>query len=166
VLAGLGERGLDHEVVERHRGGELGRRAVAAQLVGHPVEALEDLPVAPGDLRRSRAQPARHRAVAGADHLVQEALEEDRVARLVDLLGGQEILLLLERRRVDVGREVVGHRVLAVEEERVEPQRPAPLLLGEPLAPVDRVLREVDVRRAPVAPLPPRVEVVVGDRAG
>jgi hypothetical protein len=97
---------------------------------------------------------------------VHEALEEDRVARLVDLLGGQEVLLLLQRGGVDVGREVVGDRVLAVEEERVEPQRPAPLLLAEALVPVDAILAEVDLGGAPVAPFPSRVEVVVGDRVG
>ena len=36
VLARLGERRLDHDVVERHRRGELGGGAVGAQLVGHP----------------------------------------------------------------------------------------------------------------------------------
>ena len=51
VLAGLGERGLDHDVVERHRRRELGGRAVGAQLVGHPVEAVEDLAEARGQLR-------------------------------------------------------------------------------------------------------------------
>src|ERR671920_806323 len=56
--------------------------------------------------------------------LLHEAREEDGVARLVDLLRGEEVLLLLARRGVDVRREVVGHRVLAVEEQRVHPQRP------------------------------------------
>jgi hypothetical protein len=166
VLSRLGQRGLDDEVVERHGCGELGLGPVAAQLVGHPVQAAEDLAVAPRDLVGRGLQAAGQRPVAGADDLVHEALEEDRVARLVDLLGGQEVLLLLQRRGVDEGREVVGDRVLAVEEERVEPQRRAPLLLGQALVPVDAVLAEVDLRGAPVAPLPPRVEVVVGDRVG
>src|ERR671932_42631 len=56
--------------------------------------------------------------------------------------------------------------VLAVEEQRVEPERPAALLGGQALVPVDPVLREVDLARAPVAALPARVEVLVGDRAG
>ena len=66
-----------------------------------------------------------------ADDLAHEAREQHRVARLVDLLGREEVLLLLARRGVDVGREVVGDRVLAVEEHRVGPQRAAALDLGE-----------------------------------
>ena len=60
MLPGLGERGLDDDVVERHRLGELGLRVVAAQLVGHPVQAAEDLAVAPGDLAGGGAQAAGH----------------------------------------------------------------------------------------------------------
>ena len=97
------------------------------------------------------------------DDLVHEALEEDRVARLVDLLGGQEVLLLLARRGVDERRQVVGDRVLAVEEHRVVPQRGAALVLGQHLMPLAPVLGEVDLRRAPVAALPARVEIGVGD---
>ena len=107
------------------------------------------------------------RPVAAADDLVHEALEEDRVARLVDLLRGQEVLLLLARRGVDERREVVGDGVLAVEEHRVVPQRRAALVLGHHLVPLAAVLGEVDLQRAPVAALPARVEIVVGDlRAG
>jgi len=35
---------------------------------------------------------------------VHEAVEEHRMARLVDLLGGEEVLLLLARRGVDERR--------------------------------------------------------------
>jgi hypothetical protein len=97
---------------------------------------------------------------------VHEALEEDGVARLVDLLGREELLVLLERRGVDVRAQAVGDRVLAVEEERVEPQRPAPLLGGHALVPVDPVPGQVDLRRAPVPALPPRVQVGVRDLLG
>ena len=166
VLAGLGERALDDDVVERHGLGERPRRVVGAQLVGHPVQAAEDLAVAPGELVLRGAQAVAERAVADADDLVHPAMEEDRVARLVDLLRGEEVLLLLQRRGVDVRREVVGDGVLAVEEQRVEPQRAAALLVGEVLVPVDPVLREVDVRRRPVAALPARVEVGVVDLVG
>ena len=165
MLAGLGERRLDHDVVERDRGGELGR-AVGAQLVGHRVEAVEDLAKAGRQLRLDRLQAACHRAVADPADLLHEALEEDRVAGLVDLLGGEEVLLLLQRRGVDVGGEVVGDGVLAPEEQAVVPQRGLALELGELLAPLARVLGEVELRRAPVAALPARVEVLVGDRVG
>src|SRR4029079_10017970 len=163
VLAGLGEARLDDDVVERHRRGEHARRPVPAQLAGHPVEAREDLAVDPGQLGPRRGEHPGDGAVAATDDLVQEALEEDAVAGLVGLLGGEEVLLLLARRGVDVGREVVGDRVLAVEEERVEPERAAALLGREPLLPVDAVARQVDLLLTPVAALPARVEVVVGD---
>ena len=68
-------------------------------------------------------RPLGHGAVADAADLLHEALEEDRVAGLVDLLGGQEVLLLLQRGSVDVGGEVVGDRVLAPEEQAVVPHR-------------------------------------------
>jgi hypothetical protein len=164
VLAGLGHARLDDEVVERHGLGELDLRAVLAQLVGHLVQAREHHPVAPGQLGERGVEGRLDAALAGADHLVHEAVEEDRVARLVDLLRGEEVRLLLERRRVDVRREVVGDRVLAVEEQRVQPQRAAPLLGRQLLVPVDDVLREVDLSRAPVPALPPCIKVLVADR--
>ncbi len=166
MLAGLGERGLDHDVVERDRRGQLGARAVGAQLVGHDVQAVEDLAEAGGELGLDRLKATGHRAVADPADLLHEALEEDGVACLVDLLSRQEVLLLLERRRVDVGGEVVGYRVLAPEEQAVVPQRRLTLELGELLPPLARVLCEVQLHRRPVAVLPARVEVLVGDRVG
>ena len=50
VLAGLGERRLDDHVVKRDRLGESRQRAVAAELVGHPVEPGEHVAVAPPEL--------------------------------------------------------------------------------------------------------------------
>jgi hypothetical protein len=108
VLARLRERGLDHDVVERDALGELGARAIAAQLVGHLVEPLEHLPEAPGQLRVGGLERARV-AVAVLHDLAHEAAEEHGVTRLVHLLRGQEVLLLLARRGVDVRRQVVGH---------------------------------------------------------
>jgi hypothetical protein len=102
-------------VVEGDRLGELGQRAVGAQLVAHRLEPAEDALVAPVQVLLGEGEPGRER-VAGADHLLEEAVEEDRVARLVDLLGSEEVLLLLLGGRVDVGGEPVGDRVLAVEE--------------------------------------------------
>ena len=166
VLARLGERRLDDDVVHRHRLRELRARAVAPQLVGDPVEVLEGLDEAVGQLAARRLEPARDRAVAEPHDLVHEALEEDGVARLVDLLRGEEVLLLLARRGVDERRQVVGHRVLAVEEQRVVPQRRLALDVGERPVPVLAVLREVVLHRAPVALLPARVEVLVGDLVG
>ena len=90
--------------------------------------------------------------VAALDDLVHEAVEEDRVARLVDLLGGEEVLLLLARGGVDERREVVGDGVLAVEEHRVVPQRGPALELGEALVP----LRPVGAKSISVARQLPR----------
>ena len=153
MLARLGERGLDDDVVERDRLGELGDRAVAPQLVGHALEPVEDLDEAPGELRADRLEGVAGGA-ADAHDLLHEALEEDRVAGLVHLLRGEEVLLLLERRGVDVGREAVGHGVLAPEEERVVPEGGGALEVGElalPLLPIDG---EVDLRGPPVAAAP------------
>src|SRR5439155_387562 len=64
---------------------------------------------------------------------------------------------------LDEGREVVGHRVLAVEEQRVVPDRCVALVLCEDLMPVVLVLGEVELGGAPVALLPALVEIAVGD---
>jgi hypothetical protein len=164
VLPGLGQAALDHDVVERDRAGQ--EVAVARRLAQpgrHVLEEAERLAVAPRQLGQRRAQRPADGAVAEADHLVHEALEEHAVARLVDLLRGEKVLLLLARRGVDVRAERVCDGVLAVEEQREQPQRAAALLGRHPLVPVDAVLREVDLGRAPVALLPARVEVLVVD---
>ena len=109
VLAGLREQRLDDEVVHRHGPRERGARAVRAQRAGDLVEQRERLAEAPRELRLDGAQrrprSTRRRRPTTSSH---EALEEDRVARLVDLLGGEEVLLLLARGGVDERREVVG----------------------------------------------------------
>ena len=164
VLPRLGQGRLDDHVVERDRLRELRQRLVLAELLAHAIEAVEHVAVAPAELRLGVGE-RRADGVAGADHVLEEAVEEDRVAGLVDLLGGEEVLLLLRRRRVDVGGEVVGDRVLAEEEHRVDPERRLALDLAERL-PALAVLGEVDVVRLPVPLLPAPVEIVVGDRPG
>ena len=84
---------------------------------------------------------------------------------LVDLLGGEEVLLLLLGRSLDVGGEAVGDRVLPVEEHRVDPHGGLALDFGEGL-PAQLVLREVELGRLPVALLPAAVEIVVADLLG
>jgi len=161
--AGLGERSLDDDVVHRDRPGEHARRLVLAQLVGHPVQPPEGLAMTPVQLAFGGPQPVAERPVADADDLVHEAMKEDGMAGLVDLLRGEKVLLLLQRDGLDVRREVAGDGVLAMEEQRVEPQRAAAHLGRELLVPVDAVLREVDLRRRPVAALPAGVEIGVVD---
>ena len=104
MLAGLGERRLDDEVVHRHGPRERGARAVAAQLAGDSSSSANVLTKPHVSSGRGRLQRARDAAVAALDDLVHEAVEEDRVARLVDLLGGEEVLLLLARGGVDERR--------------------------------------------------------------
>ena len=162
VLARLGEAALDDQVVEGDRLRVLGQRAVLAEFVGHHVEAVEDPAVAPVELRQGGGEGRLDRVAADPDDLLEEAVEEDRVADLVDLLGGEEVLLLLGRRRGDVGGEGVGDPVLAVEEHRVDPHRRAALDVGEAV-PALLVGGEVDVVGAPVPLLPAVVEVLVGD---
>ena len=78
VLAGLGERRLDDEVVHRHGARERGARAVAAQDVGDLVEQRERPSKAPRELGLGGAQRLGDRAVAALDDLVHEAVKEDR----------------------------------------------------------------------------------------
>ena len=151
VLAGLRERRLDQQVVERDRGGEVRAGRPAAQFRAHRLEPAEHLAEAPGEPRLDRGEPRAGVGAADAGDLVHEAAEEDRVARLVDLLGGEEVLLLLERRGVDVGRQAVGDRVLAPEEEGVVPEGGLALEVREHLLPLAGVLGEVDLGGAPVA---------------
>ena len=100
------------------------------ELVDHPLEPPEDVPVAPAELRQGGLEAGGDVAL-DADDLLEEAVEEDGVAGLVDLLGGEEVLLLLFRGGLDVGGEAVGDCVLAVEEHRVDPHGGLPLDLGE-----------------------------------
>ena len=162
VLARLGEAALDDQVVEGDRLRVLGQRAVLAQFLRHLVEPVEDAVVAPVELGEGGGERLLQGVAVDADHLFEEAVEEHRVADLVDLLGGEEVRLLLGRGGGDVGGEGVGDPVLAVEEHRVDPHRRAALDVGEAV-PALAVAGEVDVVGAPVALLPALVEVLVGD---
>ena len=73
-----------------------------------------------------------------AEHLLVEAVEVLRVARLVDLLGGQERLLALALIRHHQPRELRGDALLADEEARQVPRQ---------------ALAQVLVHRLPVAPV-------------
>ena len=117
MLARLGERGLNQNVVERDRPRKLMRRLVGAKRHTHIFKPLEDHLVPPAELAGGGVHAAGNASVAEADDFVHEAVEEDAVARFVNLLRGDEVLLLLKRSGVDVGREAVGDCILAVEEE-------------------------------------------------
>ena len=114
--------------------------------------------------------------VVEAEHLAVPAVEELHVARLVDLLGREERLLLLVLVGHDEAREL-GRDALLADEERGEPPEALLLLLVE-RRPVLVVVLEVDRLRVPVLALPQLVELlrvhqlerrpelpVVGDRA-
>jgi hypothetical protein len=133
--------------------------------VGHPVQAFEHLAKAP---REPRTRPLQRRTDVspGAGDLAHESREQHGVPCLVDLLGGKEVLLLLARRRVDERRQVVGDGVLAMEEQRVGPQRAPALDLGELVLPLLAIDGEVEFGRAPVALLPAGVQVGVRDLVG
>ena len=134
------------------------------ELVDHPLEPPEDVAVPPAELRQGGLEAGGDVAL-DADDLLEEAVEEDGVAGLVDLLGGEEVLLLLLGGRLDIGGEAVGDRILAIEEHRVDPHGGLPLDLGEGL-PALLVLREVELGGLPVPLLPAAVEIVVGDLLG
>jgi hypothetical protein len=165
VLARLGQRRLDHEVIKRDRLRQLRPRVVAPELVGHPVQPLEHLPEAPRQSRPGRVQGGPDIGARARD-LAHEPREQHGVPRLVDVLGGEEVLLLFARGRVNERRQVVGYRVLAVEEQGVRPQRAPALDLGELLLPLVTIKREVDLGGAPVALLPAGIQVGVRNLVG
>jgi hypothetical protein len=134
------------------------------QLVHHPLQPSEDVAVAPAELRQGGLETGGN-VPLDPDDLVEEAVEEDCVAGLIDLLGREEVLLLLLGSSFDVGGEAVGDRILAVEEHRVDPHGGLPLNLRERL-PALLVLGEVELGRLPVPLLPAAVEVVVRDLTG
>ena len=132
---------------------------------GHVAQAVvEDLaPRREQDLL-DLAHPAAEVVRREAHHLGAEAVEEGGVARLVHELRGQEQLDLAGGSRLQEGREVGGHALLADVEGAEAPDRG---LLGlargdDPLLAVDR---EVELRGLPVLALPERVELAVVEQA-
>ena len=99
--------------------------------------------------------------LSGLEHadLLVEAVEERDVARLVGDLGAEEDAHLLVGRGAHHRPELVGDALLADEERRQAVHALEALLLGDALVPVDPVLREVEVLRAPLLALPQLVEL-------
>ncbi len=91
---------------------------------------------------RARVEAILEGAVDAEDLLV-EAVEVLRVARLVDLLGGQERLFALALVGHHQARELRRDALLADEERRQVPREPA-TQVGVHLLPVAAVLRQVD----------------------
>ncbi len=96
-----------------------------------------------------------------ADDLFEEAREEHRVTSLVDELRREEDARRFVGSRMYQGRQRIGHRLLAHEEERE-----GALQLGaETLQavrhrlPLHRVFGEVEVLGAPMLFLPPTIEI-------
>ena len=91
-------------------------------------------------------------------HLIAQSKEQTLTEAIADALRrieGAFSLVLMTR-----------DRVFAVEEQRVGPQRAPAVQVGEPLRPVFAIGGEVDLGRAPVALLPARVQVGIGDLVG
>jgi hypothetical protein len=139
--------------------------AIPPELRRHAVQAREHLAEAPRQPPGGLLERRRDR-VAGGHHLTHEATEQHGVTCLINLLRGEKVLLLLAGGGVDVGGEVVGDRVLAMEEHRVRPQRAAPLDVRERPAPLLAVGAEVDLGSPPVALFPPAIEILVRDLIG
>ena len=95
--------------------------ALVFGLTSHQVHrilqlVLEDPAEAFGGPRVDRVQ-RRVQPAADAEHLLEEALEEDCVAGFVSDLGGEEDALVLARGRVKERGQRVGDRLLADEEQ-------------------------------------------------
>jgi hypothetical protein len=92
-------------------------------------------------------------------HLVLEAGVVLHVARLVDLLGGDEGCLLLAGSGHDQRRELGGDPLLRHHQRRERPQHQRPVL-GVHGVPVLAVSCEVDFERVPLLVLPLPVELL------
>ena len=160
VLARERQRPLDDHVVV---GDEVDLRVhvarVGDQALAHLHEALvEQLDEGVGHVGARRREPLLDAAV-DAGHLAEPAVEELHVARLVDLLGREEGLLLLVLVGHDEAGELGGHPLLA-DEERAEPPEVLLLVLVGELGPLLLVALEVDRLRLPLLALPQLVELL------
>ncbi len=97
-------------------------------------------------------QPAAH-----SQHLIEEALKENRVAGFIRDLCGQKDALVLARRRMEQGSKGVGHGLLADEEQghRVLGDLPDPFRQAQP---VGLVLAEVEIGYGPLLLFPAAVK--------
>ncbi len=143
-LAGERERALDDHVVERH---EVDLRLDVARAFDEAPTPVDEHAVEHLDERRiqigARPVEAILEGAVDAEDLLVEAVEVLRVARLVDLLGGQERLFALALVGHHQARELRRDALLADEERRQVPREPA-TQVGVHLLPVAAVLRQVD----------------------
>jgi hypothetical protein len=86
------------------------------------------------------------------------------VPRLVGDLGAEEQPHLLVRRRAHHRPELGGHALLADEERGQAVHALEPLLLRDPLVPVDPVLGEVEILRRPLLALPQLVQLAIREQ--
>ena len=160
VLAGQRERALDDHVVGGH---EVDLRVHVARVRDQPLAHLheplvEELDERVGHVLARRREPLLDAAV-DAGHLAEPAVEELHVARLVDLLGREEGLLLLVLVGHHEAGELGGHALLADEERAEPPEVLLPVVVGQ-LGPVLLVALEVDRLRLPVLALPQLVQLL------
>src|SRR3954453_7820338 len=164
VLAGQGEHSLDDHVVERDG---LHQRLEVAGVAGELVDAgleqvIEELVELGVEVRARLLETARE--AVGLEHadLLVEAVEERDVAGFVRDLRAEEDAHLLGGRRAHHRAELLGHLLLA-DEERAEPVHALVLLVVGKALPVEPVLGEVEVLRAPLLALPELVQLAVGE---
>ena len=118
--------------------------------------AVEDAAVALAS-RRPEVRQRGANAALMTEHLIEVAVEEDRMPCLIGDLRGEKYALVLTGCGVQNRRQSVGHDLLAEEEQgHRRPQRR--LHRGRDVGPVALVLLEVEVRHRPLLRLPAPVE--------
>ena len=147
-------------MVERH---EVDLRLDVAGVLDQALAPVDEHPVEHLDERRvevlARPLQAILEGAVQAEHLLVEAVEVLGVARLVDLLGGQEGLFALTLVGHHETRELRGHALLA-DEERGQVPRHLLAQLAVQARPVLLVLGEVDRVRLPVLALPQLIQLL------
>src|SRR5919106_1700184 len=166
LLPGQGENALNHEVVHGYRLRE--QRGVVgpvAQLRRKVLQIIVEERPEPGpDPPARRADATRDVAVSRRDDLLEPAVEEDRMTRLVRALGREKDPLVGGGRSRQVRRESGGDPLLGDVEGRQGPQKPL-LVIGVQAQPVLPVAGEIEIGDAPVEALPPQVQLAVGGHA-
>src|SRR5579859_5619802 len=95
------------------------------------------------------------------DHLAEEAFKEDRVASLIDQLGGQEDAHIILWHSGDIRGQGIGDALFPFEEGREAVDAHTVLIFAHTV-PLFTILAEVDLLRAPLLALPTIIEFTIG----